>query len=138
MEALQPLLPVQLIKGSLVPRKVKVIFPKLKSESYFQLTLDCFDHHASVQLAGMILGMGEAMLMLFPGDTLGAVPSKLCATRSGRNNYFVAETREAFSRRILSHSKKSAVRHMKRVRHLVAQEDRNADKIVGSSFFLQQ
>jgi hypothetical protein len=135
LEALSRLIPIEIIKGRRAPRKIKAIYPKAKSEAYFQIDFRAGDHHAAVQHAGVLLSIGEAMLMLFPGGELGQVPKKLCATRKGLSHYIESETRPAFSRRILSHSKNSAVRHMDRLRKLILARDRNTEDIVGSNFF---
>ncbi|WP_306152810.1 hypothetical protein [Roseovarius sp. MMSF_3281] len=135
LNALGRLVPAEIIQGREVPRKLKTIFPKTKSEAYFKIRYKSYDHYSAIQGAGVILGIGEAMMMLFPGDQLGQVPQQLCASKRGSSDYKVSDTRPGFSRRILSYSKNSAVRHMDRVRKLVLSKDRSTEEIVGSSFF---
>ncbi|MGR3494176.1 hypothetical protein [Citreimonas sp.] len=135
IDVLRRLIPVEVVSGAKVPRKLSKLVPKLRAEAYFRIEYKSYDGYSAIHGAGLLLGIGEAMMMLFPGDNLGEIPHHLFAARRGSSQYIGADARPAFSRRILSHSKNSAIRHMDRVRKLILSKDRATEDIVGSSFF---
>lgn len=135
VDAMGRLFPVKPITGRSIPRKLTKLAPKSSAEIYFVIETEARDHYSSVSRTGKLLGIGEAVLMLFPGDDIGKLPQHLYAAREGTSDYTKAPTKPNFSKRVLSHSTKSALRHMDRVRDLIIRsQSKSSDNLVGSDF----
>jgi hypothetical protein len=132
--ALSHLIPVKELKGRSIPGKLKAALVKERSEAFFAIETESFDQFAAVHLAGKLLSIGEAVLLLFPGKELGKVPQQLMVSKVRSSEIIEAEIQPPFLRRVLSHSKNSANQHMDRVRKLIVAENRGRETLLGSSF----
>ncbi|MDX1822266.1 MAG: hypothetical protein R3197_15320 [Paracoccaceae bacterium] len=133
---LEKLIEVNVVNSVNVPRKLKKDFPPAKGSIYFSIDEEARDRYSAGYRAAQILEIGIAVLVLFPSDGFGVLPNFLYVTQKDKSEYISVPSKPKFSRRILSHSAKSAARHMERVESLLinSQRTHRLEEIIGSDF----
>ena len=134
VETIKRIIPIKAISGKSIPKMVASLETKRPGEAYFFIDSESRDFHTAVVRSGRLLGVGEAVLMLFPGEHTGKFPDHMYAAKKGTSTYNKAPTKPQFSKRVLSHSKHSAFRHMDRVRSLIVNDRNRPESIVGTDF----
>lgn len=134
VEAMSRVVQVRTISGSKIPRKLNKIKKAGKHETYFLIDAQARDHYAAAIISGSLLGAAEAILSLFPGESMGELPATLNVTKRKASVYLSAPSKIGYSKRILSHSTNSAFRHMDRFANLLV-KSQNSDAEVGANLF---
>lgn len=119
IKVLGTLIPVNEVQPKKVPRAIVQGNQKLIGDSYFVVENEAHDPYTAGIYIGKLLNAGQAVHTLFPGPRLGEIPESFFVRRVGKSDLVKVPSSRGFSRRILSRSTNSAMRHMERFRDLI-------------------
>jgi hypothetical protein len=133
LDVAHKMLGLEIISGRSVPRKLAKLDVKKNDELYFCVEEEAHDHYSAGNKVGKRLGIGEALMMLFPGDVPRGFSDELYVKQKGRSEYKEVPSQPKFSRRVLSYSQNALHRHTDRIESLVLRST-GPDSIIGSDF----